>query len=154
VVFDYYETLAEVTLAMRLAVFERFAAELGLSVAPGELWRRWVKLAADRPPGPFDGPPPTFETLRSRWEFRAEELVGDFGVRGAGPVLARLYADVHATAKLYPDARSLIGRLRERFRVGILSDADTDFLNANLSQSDLRIDAVLWSEESATYKPH
>lgn len=154
VAFDYFETLVEITIAMRLAVFERFAAELGLSVAPSELWRRWVKLAAERTAGPFEGPPPTFETLRSRWEFRTEELVGDFAFRGVGPVLARLYADLHATAKLYPDARSLIGRLRERFRVGILSDADTDFLNANLAQSGLRIDAVLWSEESANYKPH
>jgi putative hydrolase of the HAD superfamily len=154
VVFDYYETLAELTVAMRLAVFDRLADQLGSSLAPGELGKRWMKLAADRPVGPIDGPVPTFETFRSRWEVRADELMGDLGFSGAGPVLARLYADLHAEAKLYPDAGPLIERSRERFGVGILSDADTDFLDASLGRSGLRVDAVLCSQESASYKPH
>lgn len=110
-----------------------------------------MKLAADRPVGPIDGPVPTFETFRSRWEVRADELMGDLGFSGAGPVLARLYADLHAEAKLYPDAGPLIERSRERFGVGILSDADTDFLDASLGRSGLRVDAVLCSQESASY---
>lgn len=152
--FDYYETLAEVTVAMRLAVFDLLAAELGLSLAPGELGRRWMHQAADLSPRPFDGPVPGFESFRSRWEVRAEELVGDFGVSGAGPVLARLYADLHAKAQLYPDAAPLIERLRQRFPVGILSDADTDFLIASLARAELRVDAVVCSQEVGSYKPH
>jgi 2-haloalkanoic acid dehalogenase type II len=154
VAFDYYETLAEITTAMRFAVFDRFASELGLSVVAGELGKRWTKLSAGYRPGPFNGPIPSFETFRSRWEARAEELLGEFGVSGAGSLLARRYADLHAEAKLYPDAGPLIERLREQFRVGILSDADTDFLSASLGRSGLGVDAVLSSQELETYKPH
>jgi 2-haloalkanoic acid dehalogenase type II len=154
VAFDYYETLAEVTSAMRLAVFDRFASDLGLSVAPGELGKRWTKLAAGRGPGAFNGPLPPFETFRSRWEARAEELFGEFDISGAGALLARRYADLHAEAKLYPDAGPLVERLRQPFRVGILSDADTDFLSASLGRSGLGVDAVLCSQELAIYKPH
>jgi 2-haloalkanoic acid dehalogenase type II len=154
VAFDYYETLAQITTAMRLAVFDQFASELGLSAAPGELGKRWTKLAAGRRPGNFNGPTPPFKTFRSRWEARAEKLLGDFGVSDAGSLFASRYADLHAEAKLYPDAWPLIERLREQSRVGILSDADTDFLSASLGRSGLGVDAALCSEEVAIYKPH
>ena len=38
--------------------------------------------------------------------------------------------------------------------MGILSDADTDFLEGSLTRSGLRVDAVVCSEEMANYKPH
>jgi 2-haloalkanoic acid dehalogenase type II len=154
IAFDYYETLARITTAMRLAVFDRVASELGLPVAVGELGKRWTELSAGRRPGAFNGPLPPFETFRSRWDARAETLLREFGVSGAGSLLARRYADLHAEAKLYADAGPLIERLQEQFRVGILSDADTDFLSASLGRSGLGVDAVLCSQELAIYKPH
>jgi 2-haloalkanoic acid dehalogenase type II len=154
VVFDWYGTLAQVTAEMRVAVFDRVASDAGLDLTGTALGRRWHELARLEGEYPFDGPVPPFRSFRTRWKARGETLLGEHGVQGGGDVIARYCTDLHANAVAYPDAAEIVDRLRSRYRLGVLSDADTDFLWQSSDRSGLTFATVASSEDLKNYKPH
>jgi 2-haloalkanoic acid dehalogenase type II len=120
-------------------------------------WRRYsdreVRLGG-RSSFPFDGATPAFRAFRETWVTRFEELFRYWGVDVRGEVGADAYVDWHAGAVTYPDVLPALTALRGRYRLGVLSDADRDFLHASVRRSKLRFDAIIASEDLRAYKPH
>jgi 2-haloalkanoic acid dehalogenase type II len=152
VLFDYYGTLAELvpTPAEMLA---NVAAELGAAMAPAELDARWHELAAYEA-RPLDGPLPPFRRMVDVWVEQGEALFASLGAKGAGPLVARRYHHACCTYAPFPEAREAVARIARRRRVGIVSDADDDFLRASLDRTRFEVEIVVSSEAVGAYKPH
>jgi 2-haloalkanoic acid dehalogenase type II len=162
VIFDYYETLAQLTPELRERLFGELARRAGVRRAARDAYRDWREGTtpdhvlrfdgAMRPP--LDGPTPPFRTFRDVWRARSADLFRRWGVRLSPEVGATAYIRAHQRAPLYPEVRDVLAELRGRVRLGVLSDADREFLEANLRRHRLRFDAVVTSEEVGAYKPH
>jgi len=162
VIFDYYETLAQLASAERERTFDELALRCGLSLPSGEAYAHWrerttrdaiVRFGSGGRP-PLDGEPPPFVPFRDVWLHRSEELFREWGVDAPSALGADAYRDAHVGARLYSDALSAIKALREQYGLAVLSDADVDFLQGSLARNALRIDIVVASEDVRAYKPH
>ena len=162
VIFDYYETLAEISEPIRERLFDDLARRLGVDLPPGEALQHWRELTTKdwelrlggRQRAPLDGPTPQFSTFREVWLERSRQLFEQWGVDTPAEVGADANRDAHARAPLYPDVPPALEALRGRYRLAVLSDADGDFIEANIRRHGLAFDAVVTSEELRTYKPH
>lgn len=161
VVFDYYETLAELSWETRERVFDDLARRVGLELPPGEAYCHWRELASrdwvlrlgGRQRPPLDGPPP-FVTFREVWLERSRQLFQQWGVDAPAELGADAYRGAHARAVAYPDALPALDALHGRYRLAVLSDADGDFLAESMRRNGLSFEAVVCSEQVRAYKPH
>ena len=161
VIFDYYETLAELTLAMRERLFDDLARRVGRALPAGEGFRHWrentagdlaLRLGGRR--APPDGPRPPFRTFGDVWLERMRQLFQHWDVEAAGELGADAYARMHENAVVYPDVPPALKALRGRYRLAVLSDADSGFLEASLRRNGLAFETVVVSDEMRAYKPH
>lgn len=162
VIFDFYETLVQLTTAQREALFDAVAREVGLDLPPGEAYHHWAVYTtrdADLRLGgterlAFDGEYPPFVRFGDVWKHRSAELLRHWDSDAHEHLVADAYVRAHATAPLYPDVRPAIESLRERYKLAVLSDADTDFIAGALAHNELSFDTIVTSEDLQTYKPH
>ena len=162
VIFDYYETLAEITEPVRERLFDDLARRLGVDLPPGEAFQHWRDFTTKdwtlrlggRQRHPLAGPTPQFRTFREVWLERSRQLFQHWGVDTPAEVGADASRDMHARVALYPDVPPALETLRGRYRLAVLSDADGDFIEANVKRHGLAFEAVVTSEELRTYKPH
>ena len=161
VIFDYYETLAELSRAMRERLFDDLAQRVGRALPAGEGFRHWrentagdlaVRLGGER--APLDGRKPPFRTFGDVWLERMRQLFQHWDVETPAELGADAYARMHEKADVYPDVPSALEALRGRYRLAVLSDADTGFLEASLQRNSLAFEAVVASDEMRAYKPH
>ena len=162
VVFDYYETLVALTTEPRERAFDDLARRIGLDLPPGEAFRHWRELTtkdwdlrlggSQRPP--LDGVAPEFVTFRDVWLARFSELFAHWRVDAHPARGVEAYVGAHAEALAYPDVPPALGALRPRVRLAVLSDADSDFLDASIARNGFSFDAAVASEDVRAYKPH
>ena len=162
VIFDYYETLAKISREDREETFDALARQLGVSLQPGEAYRHWVEFTTKdhelrlggRLRSPVDGPTPPFITFREVWERRSAELFRHWSVDAHADVGVDAYMAAHGRAPAYHEVPAALAALRERYRVAVLSDADSDFIDASIEHNGLEFEFVLTSEYVRGYKPH
>ena len=162
IIFDFYETLVVLPEAPRVRMFDDLARRLGVTLAAGEAYRHWrerttrdtaLRLRAhDRPP--LGGALLPFRSFREVWQRRFGELFRAWRVDASPDVGVEAYFRAHGDAPAYPDVHKTLGTLRGRYRLAVLSDADTDFLSASIDRNGFAFDAVVDSEGAGVYKPH
>ena len=162
VIFDYYETLAELSLPIRTGVFDDLARKVGLDLPPGEAYRHWRELTTrdwklrlggyERPP--LAGSTPPFVTFREVWLERSRQLLEQWKADEPAQVGLDAYRGIHNGAAVYPDVPPALDALRVRYRLAVLSDADSDFLASSVQRNALSFEAVVSSEDVRAYKPH
>lgn len=160
VIFDWYETLVQLSEAARSRFFDGVAHRAGIDLPTGEAYRDWldhtdreVRLGG-RSSFPLDGATPPFRTFRETWVTRFQELFLHWDTDVRGEVGADAYVNWHASAVVYPDVPPALATLRSLYRLAVLSDADRDFLHASVRRSELSFDAIIASEDLGVYKPH
>jgi len=145
VVFDYYYTLADPE-PTSVATLTAFLAEHIATMTFDE----FRKHRAQAPPAPVE----PFTKYRARWHAFGDEFFAAHGAPGLAAAYASSRYDAHATAPLYDDTRPILHALRQRgVAIGVLSDADCDYLFANIERHGLAFDAVRCSEQLGCYKP-
>lgn len=164
ILFDCFGTLADCGDRQFLNVFRRICEEATLPLAGKDLWDRWLEhgraLARERgrdPGDPLAGPEPQFAPYRDTWLLQFERLFqslgGSVGCAGDAPGACRAMVDVLARARCFPEVHRVVDALRPHFRLGVLSNADDDFLGACLAENRLDFDLVVSSEMAGCYKP-
>ena len=162
VVFDYYETIAELSEETRERAFDDLARDLGVQLAAGEAFRQWrelttrdwdIRLGGQQRP-PLDGTPMPFVSFRDVWAQRSAELFRHWGVDTPGEAGAEMYERVHGRALAFPDVAPALEALHGRYALAVLSDADDGFLVASLRRNSLSFELVVSSEKLRAYKPH
>jgi len=151
---DYYETIARIPPGTRSAVFDQIGRDAGLALPGGTLFSRWQQLA--RASWPLGGPRPPFRTMRDTWTELGEQLLGQFGVRGGGTLVADQSSQMHAAAQPTTQVLACLHQLAQRHPLALLSDADAEHLLPSLEASGLHrhLAQVLFSEKLQNYKPH
>lgn len=160
IVFDYYETLAEIFLATLERIFDDLARRVGVDLPLGEGYRHWRELTPSdwklRLGGllPLDGPAPTYRRFWDIWLEQTRELFAHWGADVPPETGADACAAMHAEAVAYPEVPGALKALRGRYRLAVLSDADSDFLHESIRRNGFTFDAVITSDEMRAYKPH
>jgi 2-haloalkanoic acid dehalogenase type II len=158
VIFDMYETLARNDAGLWVHTFQRICLAQNLSIDPEELWRQWKKLEVgfrrDRLnlDDPWNSPP--FKSYEEAWRECFSGVYKRLGLSGDPEAAARMSVEALGMREFYPDAVETLPKIQERWRTGLLSNADNDYLNPTLACLAMRFDAVLSSETARAYKPH
>lgn len=168
VAFDAYGTLFDWDFRVALAEFlaasgitteleaaaKMFASEAFTAVSVWAPGHRDAEGKLDRALM-LDGPLPewtsTWEMWRQQFEYTFEKLE----VSGDATAGANHLRDVLSRAPAYPEAFETIERLAARgYLLGLMSNADEDFLQGAVSFNRLRFSVIQSSESLRVYKPH
>ena len=154
VAFDYYFTLADPGRSSR-DTLKVMLTDLAASFDVDDLLQARALLKMGDIGRAVDGEPPPFRSFRDGWTTYGDQLLSSLGISGAGSSFADARAAAHASAVVFDDAQDTLDRLRAAgYRLAVLSDADTGYLQSNISRNGLTLDAVLSSEQLRCYKPH
>lgn len=149
VLLDFYCTLVDLSDPVRSRGFDDFARRLALPVGPGELYRRYVEMISGDPAGSVPG----FVPYQAAWLSAGRRLLAPFGREQAAGQFAGAYAEMHATAVIFPDVRDSLRALTGRFPIGVVANADHGYLMRCLDSNGLRFDVVADSETARCRKP-
>jgi 2-haloalkanoic acid dehalogenase type II len=150
VLLDFYCTLVDLNDQVRSRGFDDFARRLGLPLSPGELYRRYAEIISNEP---AEDAPSRFMPYRESWLAAGRQLLAPFGREPAAGQFADAYADMHATAVIFPEVRDAVRVIARRFRTGVVANADHDYLMRCLDRNGLRFDLLVDSETARCYKP-
>jgi 2-haloalkanoic acid dehalogenase type II len=150
VLLDFYCTLVDLSDPVRSRGFDDFARRLGLPVDPGELYCRYAEMISHEPE---EERASGFVPYRTLWLAAGRRLLAPFGRERAAEQFADAYADMHATAVIFPEVRDALRALARHFRMGVVANADHDYLARCLDRNGLRFDLLVDSETACCYKP-
>ena len=147
---DFYCTLVDLGDPIRSRGFDDFARRLGLPLGPGELYRRYVEMISGEPD---EDDTAGFVSYQRSWLAAGRRLLAPFGRESAAGQFADAYADMHATAVIFPEVPETVRALARHVRIGVVANADHDYLMRCLDHNGLRFDLVVDSETARCYKP-
>ena len=147
---DFYCTLVDLSDRVRSRGFDDFARRLGLPLGPGKLYRRYVEMISSEPAE--DAASGSVAYLAS-WLSAGRRLLAPFGRESAAGQFAAAYADIHATAVIFPEVPDVLPALARHFRMGVVANADHGYLMRCLDHNGLRFDLLADSETAGCYKP-
>lgn len=103
----------------------------------------------------LDGPAPEWISTWEMWRRQFEWASAHHEVSGDGVACANYLRDVLAHAPAFPEAFEAVEKLASRgLLVGLMSNADEDFLQSAVSFNRLRFSVIQSSESLRVYKPH
>jgi 2-haloalkanoic acid dehalogenase type II len=163
IIFDYYETLAQLPRDGRERMMDAVAKAVGYKSEPGQAYREWFERTSDsklrfaashsvRPA--VDGDAPPFRRFYDVWFERFGQLFRSWGVDADPAVGADAYTEHHVGAMVYPEVKDTLRDLGQTVEVAILSNADDAFLRPSVERNELEVATVISSEELKSYKPH
>ena len=157
--WDFAESAREVIEMQGLEVdheaFARTFVMAWLKVSP---WSDQQYLGEDGRPDRghmLAGPVPEWISTYEMWRRQFEIAFAEFNLPGDATSAAHYLREVLSVAPAYPDAYQTIERLAAHgFRIGLLSNADEDFVQSAVSHNRLRFSVIQSSESLHTYKPN
>jgi len=150
VLLDFYCTLVDLGDPVRSRGFDDFARRLGLPLGSGELYGRYVEMIGSEPADDADC---DFVPYWTSWLSAGRRLLTPFGREQAAEQFAAAYAEMHATAVIFPDVPGALRALSRYYRMGVVANADHDYLMRCLDSNGLRFDLLVDSETAGCYKP-
>ena len=158
VIFDMYETLAHNNSGLWLETFGEICGAQHLSIDAEKLWLRWKSLEMKFRQGrlnleePEKSPP--FKSYQEAWMDCFDAVFRQLSLKGDASEAARMSVEAMGRRESYPDAMEALPALQARWKTGLLSNADNDYLLPTVKRLGIRFDAVLSSETAQAYKPH
>ncbi len=151
IVFDVHRTLVDDSGFPRERII-RLLTEAGVEVDADEYYALYDRLTRDLFDWPHIQP---FISIREIHRRRLRRFYQYYHVnRDVEADLDYLWQEM-GTGRIYPDAVQILSRLTDRYKLGLLSNADDDDpLIQILLQAGYVFDAVVTSEEVGVYKPH
>ena len=157
VIFDMYETLAENNSALWVELFGRICADQGLNISGQTLFDKWkpremqfrkVRLNFEEP----EKSPP-FKSYEEAWRDCFVEAFEELGIQADASAAAKASIRDMGERAPYPDALSALPGIQRRWRTGLLSNADNDYLYPILERQAWHFEVVVSSEGVQAYKP-
>lgn len=151
VLLDFYCTLVDLSGPVRSRGLDAFARRLGLSLGSGELYRRYTEMVSAEPHDDSDAS--GFVSYRESWLAAGRRLLAPFGRESAAGQFADAYADMHATAVVFPEVPDALRALARHVPAAVVANADHDYLMRCLHRNGLRFEVLVDSETARCYKP-
>ena len=105
--------------------------------------------------GALNGPLPDWHSQWEIWRRQFQAALDHHNVDADAAAAADRFREALSVAPAYPEAHDAIEALAARgYLLGLLSNADEDFLQAALSRARLRFSVIQSSESLRAYKPH
>ncbi|MBI4200963.1 MAG: HAD hydrolase-like protein, partial [Chloroflexi bacterium] len=154
VIFDMYETLARNTPALWMKTFDDICRDQGLPLTGQELWDRWRPLEMTFRKSRYE-PSYPFKSYELAWRECFERVFAQLGKGDAAGAARRSVVDM-GRRELFPESLDVMARLKRanHLRLGLLSNADNDYLWPLLNRHSLEFDSVVSSEGARAYKPN
>jgi 2-haloacid dehalogenase len=158
VIFDMYDTLAPNPEARWRQLFVVVCLDQGLKVDPMTLYGEWksremgfrkVRLNLEEP----EKSPP-FKSYETAWRECFADAFEYLKIEGDAARAARAAVGIMGEQDAFPETHQAMGLLQARWKTGILSNADDDYLLPQIKKLGLKFQAVLSSEMVRAYKPH
>ncbi|HUF53392.1 MAG TPA: HAD family hydrolase [Dehalococcoidia bacterium] len=152
VVFDAYGTVINFTEPDFIATMAEICADQGIDADAADLWKRFLRASyLMRSEHHHD---PVYKRYDQAWADQFEHVFAALKLpvdhwRAALYFKARL-----ADAPAFDDAAPAIEAIGRHYKIGLLSNADDDFLTQCLNRNNLRFKHVLSSEEARAIKPN
>jgi 2-haloalkanoic acid dehalogenase type II len=170
IAFDCYGTLIDFTDGAFIQTYDDICRRQGLGCDGKALWDKWMDIwrrqaaqgrARENPRNEatawtLSRPSLAFRPYSEEWPEHFETCFRELGVRG-DPMAAYEHVRVGlAEASAYGETWAVLAALKRRYRLGILSNADDDFLTACLQKNSLHteFEIIVTSESAGVYKPH
>jgi len=169
VAFDGYGTLFNFANRDFHAAVSTILAEQQIETDYDAFFETWVssygkagvwadqRRGADRPDPDLvlNGPLPGWHSTWEIWRRQFGVAFEHYGVQGDGAAAADYLRHLLSRVDPYPDAHDTIEALaKQGYLLGLLSNADEDFLQSALSRARLRFSIIQSSESLRAYKPH
>ena len=157
IVFDVFETIAYNSQDLVVDAFRGICHQQSLLVDAVVLWREWKALDMQfrkerlNLEDPEKSPP--FKCYEEAWRDSFSQAFTNLGLKGDPSGAARYMVLAMASRDLYPDAINALPHIQDRWRTGILSNADDDYLSPVLERLGLKFEVVLSSQMARCYKP-
>ncbi len=183
IAFDCYGTLIDFTDVGFKRIYHEICEQQGLACDGVALWQKWMEIwrrmasegqaremPRNEPPSAYGKshliPEATSWTQSRRtlafrpyaveWPEHFEACFSELGVEGDGVSAYRHVRNSLADAPAFDETVFVLSSLKDRYRLGILSNADDDFLSACLERNGLEsvFELIVTSESAGVYKPH
>ncbi|MCK9486431.1 MAG: HAD-IA family hydrolase [Dehalococcoidia bacterium] len=172
VAFDGYGTLFDYGMPHFRVDVAAALADQGLQVDLDEFFATWQRSyrvgdvwdQSDREDtGPagwptqraLNGPLPDWHSQWEIWRRQFQAALDHHGLPGDATAAADRFREALSVAPAYEEAHDAVEGLAARgYLLGLLSNADEDFLQSALSQARLRFSVIQSSESLRAYKPH
>jgi 2-haloacid dehalogenase len=143
--FDCYGTLIDWEAGI-LAGLRAVLSRHGIAPADEELLERYAAFEAAAEAGPY---------LRYRDVLArcAREISSAYGVE-ATPDEATTFGGSVGDWPAFPDSPAALHRLKERFRLGVLTNCDDDLFAASNRRLGVEFDWVVTAQQVGSYKPN
>ena len=135
------------------AFFEKWVGSYGQAA----VWSETRKVGGRGAGSDYElnGPLPEWYSTHEIWRRQFGVAFDHFGLKGDGAAAADYLRHELSHVDPYPDAHDTVEALaRQGYLLGLLSNADEDFLQAALSRARLRFSIIQTSESLRAYKPH
>jgi len=158
VIFDMYDTLAPNPESRWHRLFATICRDQGLKVDSMTLYREWksrelgfrkTRLNLEEP----EKSPP-FKSYEEAWRDCFVDTFAHLGLKGDSNAAAKAAVGIMGTQDPFPETNQALGQLQGRWKTGVLSNADNDYLLPQIKKLGLKFQAVLSSEMVRAYKPH
>jgi len=157
ILFDVYETLLHNKFCQWEATFEEVCRTQGLPIDGKKLYREWMipEMAFRKERVNLDDPSeaPTFRTYYEAWRDCFQVTFDRLKLPGDAEAAAQAVVDALAKREPYHDVLEAMPSIQERWRTGILSNADDCFLLPSVGNSGMEFEMVFSSEQGRSYKP-
>ncbi len=157
VVFDVFETIAHNSQDLWVESFGEICRQQVLRVDAEVLWKEWraqdMQFRKERQDLQEPEKSPPFKSYEEAWRDSFSHVFAKLDLNGDPTGAARHMVLAMGRRELYSDAAEALPLIQRRWRTGILSNADDDYLCPVLERLGLQFDAVLSSEAARCYKP-
>ena len=142
--FDCYGTLIDWAAGIGQSFDQIFGT--ALADRKDELFEAYVQTEAAVEAGPY-------RAYRDVLATTVEGLANRFGIDLPAGRAGRL-ANTLPQWKPFADTNEALARLKERYRLGVLSNVDRDLFAGTARHFDIEFDFVVTAEDVHSYKPH
>jgi 2-haloacid dehalogenase len=141
--FDCYGTLIDWETGLVAALREALPG--AADAADDELLETYARheAEAEKPP---------YRSYRAVLAAGVRGVAGDLGLTVAGDAVAR-FAESVRDWPAFPDSAEALARLHERFRLGVITNCDSDLFAASSERLGTDFDWVVTAEAARAYKP-
>ena len=158
VIFDMYETLAENNPGLWIEAFKEICRTQRLDIDPEVLYNEWkapeMVFRKERLNLEDLEKSPPFKPYEEAWRDCFEAAFSSRAIVGDALSAAKYTIRDMGLREPYPDALEVLPLIQSRWKSGVLSNADDDYLFPLIDKLGWKFEAVLSSERVGAYKPH
>ena len=158
ILFDCFETLVKNETVIWHELFKKLVLDHHLQIDGLELWKIWkkeeVNFRKTRNNLNDINQNPPFITYKQAWQNCFEKVLSKLGNKNISQMCAESSIKSMGNNEPYDDTEEMIINLSKYSKIGIISNADNNFLVPVLNKINFKFDFILSSEDAKCYKPN